>query len=145
MTSTAMQRYNPPAAERDSIFGDTYNGVPNPNVPFVHGYPTRYHGPIWTQPMPGFQYRANTYTKAPFLGVELFGYQPKSLTGSTLFDAAVGAAIGYVAASSETKNERLGHAAAGAAAVGMFGTIGAVGFALLEFYFKSKVHTARAT
>jgi len=25
-------------------------GVPNPYHPFVHPYPTRYHGPIYTQP-----------------------------------------------------------------------------------------------
>lgn len=29
----------------DSIFGDTYHGVPNPLIPHYHPWPTRFHGP----------------------------------------------------------------------------------------------------
>lgn len=33
--------------ERDSIFGDTHCGVPNPFIPHVSPYPTRFHGPVY--------------------------------------------------------------------------------------------------
>ncbi len=50
------------------IFGDTQQGVPNPRVGHVHPYPTRYHGPIWTQPQAGYPYRPASYVQAPFVG-----------------------------------------------------------------------------
>ena len=53
------------------IFGDTQQGVPNPRVGHVHPYPTRYHGPIWTQPQAGYPYRAASYVQAPFVGYGL--------------------------------------------------------------------------
>lgn len=62
----------PPKAQW-SIFGDTYGGVPSPNTVLVHGYPTRYHGPNFTVPQPGYQYRLRTYAKAPFLGIDGLG------------------------------------------------------------------------
>lgn len=67
-THPQMRRQLPPMPERGSIFGDTYNGVPNPMVPFTHGYPTRYHGAIWSYPQPGHQYAPRPYVRTPFLG-----------------------------------------------------------------------------
>lgn len=52
----------------DSIFGNTYNGVPNPNVPHVHPYPTRFHGPNFRVPRFGFPYVESPYTVSPFNG-----------------------------------------------------------------------------
>jgi hypothetical protein len=50
------------------IFGATGDGAPNPHVGHVHPYPTRYHGPIWTQPQAGYPYRPATYVRPSFLG-----------------------------------------------------------------------------
>jgi hypothetical protein len=52
-----------------SIFGDTIDGVPNPLIPHVHPYPTRYHGPIFNQPQAMQPYRERPYGVAPFTGV----------------------------------------------------------------------------
>lgn len=65
-----MYRRPPPAPERDSIYGDTYNGVPTPNTVVEHGYPTRYHGPVFTTPQPGYTFRVRPYARAPFVGVD---------------------------------------------------------------------------
>lgn len=54
--------------ERDSIFGNTYNGVPNPMVPHRHPYPTRFHGPVFKYPMPSWGYEVSPYARAPFAG-----------------------------------------------------------------------------
>lgn len=51
------------------IFGDTSQGVPNPLSPHVHPYPTRYHGPIFNQPMFGRPYVDNGYMVPPYSGV----------------------------------------------------------------------------
>lgn len=56
--------------EHVGIFGETYRGVPNPHVGHVHPYPTRYHGPIWTQPQAGYPYRPATYVQPPFTGAD---------------------------------------------------------------------------
>jgi len=58
----------PLRVEKDSIFGDTYNGVPNPMIPYQHPYPTRYHGPVFTYPMPAYRYEVSPYAFAPFNG-----------------------------------------------------------------------------
>lgn len=63
-----MRRPGPPAPERDGIFGDTYNGVPNPMIPYQHPYPTRYHGPVFNYPTPGWRYDVAPYARAPFNG-----------------------------------------------------------------------------
>jgi hypothetical protein len=132
-----MIRMRPPSPERDSIWGDTYGGVPNPNVPVVHGYPTRFHGPIFTVPQPGYTYAPATYTLAPFLGTEDAGslqdtMRGFSLTGNSIADALIGAAVGYAAA---PKGDRaIVYAAAGAAAMGFAGTIGLVGVLALGLY-----------
>jgi hypothetical protein len=98
-----MQTVFPPSM--DSIFGDTWPGVPNPNVPHIHPWPTRYHGPNYTTPdVANMQYRYTPYARAPFVG---FGDTPplfQHVTGSGLLDGVLGAAIGYVFAK---KDERL--------------------------------------
>lgn len=53
----------------EDIFGDTSEGVPNPLVPHVHPYPTRYHGPIWTQPQAMKPFIPTPYARAPYAGV----------------------------------------------------------------------------
>lgn len=50
-----------PIPEHQSIFGDTYHGVPSPNIPHCHPYPTRYHGPIYNIPVFGKPYRQQTW------------------------------------------------------------------------------------
>lgn len=57
--------------DRYSIFGDTYRGVPNPMVPHKHPYPTRFHGPVFKYPMPGWSYNVSPYARAPFDGFGL--------------------------------------------------------------------------
>jgi len=54
--------------ERNSIFGNTYNGVPNPMVPHKHPYPTRYHGPVFNYPTPSYGYDISPYARSPFAG-----------------------------------------------------------------------------
>jgi hypothetical protein len=86
------------SADRESIFGDTYDGVPNPNVPHVHPYPTRYHGPNWTIPNAAQStYRIRPYAVPPYAG---FGAAPlgNHITGNGAGDAVLGGAIGAVAA-----------------------------------------------
>lgn len=63
-----MRRPMPALPERDSIYGNTYNGVPNPLVPHQHPYPTRFHGPVFNYPQPGYRYAARPYARAPFNG-----------------------------------------------------------------------------
>lgn len=130
--SSHMQTIWPPT--QDSIFGDTYRGVPNPMVPHVHPYPTRFHGPIYTVPGTAKPtYYATPYAKAPYMG---FGAETTCapmfrhvLPGGGLLDAAAGAAIGYVVA--PTKAGRAAWTIVGAVAgyaaglVGLVGTVGA--------------------
>ena len=82
--------------ERDSIYGDTYNGVPNPMVPHVHPYPTRYHGANFNYPQPGWRYMPAPYARSPFdgFGNPLFG-NGTSLTGGTILGVVIGAALGF--------------------------------------------------
>jgi hypothetical protein len=55
-------------SDKASIFGDTYNGVPNPQVGHLHPYPTRYHGAIFTTPRFGLPFIANPYARGPYSG-----------------------------------------------------------------------------
>ena len=57
-------------SDEDSIFGYTYQGVPNPQIPYTHPYPTRYHGPIFTEPRFGLTYQANPMAVAPYSGAD---------------------------------------------------------------------------
>lgn len=59
--------YRPVGSDRMSIFGDTYDGVPNPLVPHLHPYPTRYHGPILNQPQATLPYRPTPYSRPPYV------------------------------------------------------------------------------
>jgi hypothetical protein len=115
----------------DSIFGDTYHGVPNPNVPHLHPYPTRYHGPIYDVPQATLPYVERPYAVTPFSGCASLGEATppllRSVTGSTVIDAAVGAAFGYLA--SPRNDQRMIWTAFGAVATTMAGTLGLVGTA----------------
>jgi hypothetical protein len=105
-----MQTRFPP--ERDSIFGDTYDGVPNPNVPHVHPWPTRFHGPNYTVPgVANPTYVERPYAKVPYVG---FGAAPlfEHITGGGFSDAVLGAGVGYVAA--PLAKDRLAWVVAGA-------------------------------
>lgn len=126
----------PPAPERDSIFGDTYGGVPNPNVPFVHGYPTRFHGPIFTVPQAGYQYTPATYIRAPFMGFDGLGDLSQSFTGNNVIDAVIGALVGYAGAPSQ--KEAFFYAAAGGIAAGFLGTLGLTALIGVELYQTQK-------
>lgn len=89
--------------ERDSIFGDTYGGVPNPLVPHVHPWPTRYHGPNYTTPgVNQITYRQRPYAKQPFVGLGQ-DKPPFSqyVSGSALLDTVAGAALGLAVAPNE--------------------------------------------
>lgn len=80
--------------DRYSIFGDTYKGVPNPMVPHKHPYPTRYHGPVFEYPTPGWGYNMSPYARVPFDGDDdkLLGVS-KLLIGGLVAAAVAGGAI----------------------------------------------------
>lgn len=124
-----MQTVWPPT--RDSIFGDTYGGVPNPMVPHRHPWPTRYHGPVYTVPgVAKTSYRQRPYARAPYLGVDGLGASPfDPLSGSRALDAVGGAAIGYLVAPKAGDAFLWGVAGAfvsyAAGFMGMAGTLGA--------------------
>lgn len=58
---------------RSSIFGDVSRGVANPNIPYKHAYPTRFHGPIWTQPEAIPRYQPASYAVPPYAGLGCAG------------------------------------------------------------------------
>lgn len=128
-----------------SVFGPTMEGVVNPRVPHAHPYPTRYHGGVWTTPVFGQPYRSQSYMAGrpgyESQWLQLSGAGPDGLgepllcssSGSTLLDAALGGALGYIAAPKGSKPEWW--AAAGASATALAGLMGAVcvvGAALLS-------------
>lgn len=99
-----MQTIWPPT--HDSIFGDTHHGVPNPNVPHKHPWPTRFHGPNWTVPgVAHDSYVERPYAVVPYFGLEgdALGAAPlfENISGSPLVDAVLGIALGFVASPSE--------------------------------------------
>lgn len=49
------------------------DGVPNPWVPMLHSYPTRYHGPIYTRPMFNLPFVARPYDFVVPEGMEGLG------------------------------------------------------------------------
>ena len=124
-----MKTIWPPS--QDSIFGDTYGGVPNPNVPHRHPWPTRYHGPIWTVPDAAQnQYAPRPYARPPFMGM---GAAPifEHVTGHGVVDGALGALMGYVG--SPTAQDKVMWAIVGGLAgyaAGMAGLLGAGGLLL---------------
>ena len=114
---------------RDSIFGDTYGGVPNPLTAHQHPWPTRFHGPNFTVPgTANPTYRERDYAKAPYMGV---GAVDLNVTGAPVLDAAAGAAIGYFMA--PRKEDKIAFAIGGGIAsllAGWMGMAGTAGFAL---------------
>lgn len=127
-----MVRRGRPMPERDSIYGDTYNGVPNPMVPHVHPYPTRYHGAKFDYPQPSFRYVAAPYSAAPFagLGLDPFFGRGTSFTGDTFYDVIIGAGLGYLAA--PKPEAAVVHAAVGGMTAMVFGAPGMVAFLAAE-------------
>lgn len=101
MSFKAMQTVFPP--EQGSIFGYTYQGVPNPLVPHKHPYPTRYHGPNYTVPDARSTYRERPYAESPYLGFG--GTAPifQHASGYAVVDAALGAGIGWALSSPENQ------------------------------------------
>ncbi len=125
-----MQTRWPPT--HDSIFGDTYHGVPNPNVPHKHPYPTRYHGPNYTVPgVAKDSFVDRPYAEIPYFG---FGQGPalgalpriEHVLGGGLLDAVAGAGVGYVVA---TPGDRPVWMIAGAVAGYIGGLLGVAGTA----------------
>jgi len=127
----SMQTVWPPS--QDSIFGNTYAGVPNPMVPHRHPWPTRYHGPIYTVPgVADPSYRQRPYARAPYVGVDGLGGSPfDPITGSRLVDAIAGAALGYIV-SPNLADRPMWAIAGGLAgyAAGFMGLAGTVGFGI---------------
>ena len=111
-----MWRPTPPWPEQDSIFGNTYGGVPNPFVLVRSGYPTRYHGPIFNVPQPGYRYRGRPYAKDPFWGFELGQGNRAAAVGVV---AAAGAALGYFGAKRLGYDPTLGVIGGGVAGVAL--------------------------
>lgn len=115
--------------DRDSIFGNTYDGVPNPMIPFQHAYPTRYHGQILAMPQSIPEYRSNPLYRASL------GEAPpplvRSVTGYMFLDAAIGGAIGYMLAPKQ--DQRLMWTGIGAVGTALAGTLGLVGTTALAF------------
>lgn len=116
--------------DEDSVFGDTYHGVPNPYVPHRHPYPTRYHGTILAAPRFSLPYVEYPYAKPPFAGEDSRPPLFSSLSGSTIGDAAIGAAFGYLIAPGEQRGMWTG---IGGVATMLAGTMGLLGTAALAF------------
>ena len=130
------------ASDKSTIFGNTYNGVPNPVVPHVHEYPTRFHGSVWKTP----DASRFTYKKSPYMvnlrrGVSGMGAADfvSSLTGSptggsSVLDFLVGGLVGYAVAPDE--KSRIMWGIAGGALTAVLGVIGMVGTAGAAIYVK---------
>lgn len=116
-----MRSLQPVPIERNSIYGDTYDGVPTPNTLIIHGYPTRFHGPVFTVPRLGHQNIRYPYARAPFLGTGALGDESSlsAAISSRWFDAVMGAAVGYVL--SPDGSSALPYAVGGAAYGGVLG------------------------
>lgn len=83
--------------DQNSIFGRTYQGVPNPQIPFEHPYPTRYHGPIDTVPRFGMPFQPNAMAVAPFSGNESTDAKGLSLLGVGIVALATVGAVAWLA------------------------------------------------
>jgi hypothetical protein len=117
----------------DSVFGNTYCGVPNPLEPHKHPYPTRYHGRVPFQPQAFFPYRTNPAARGPFMG-RAQPMQPWELSGvpsagkidvPVFAGMAAGAALGaYIAVPKQGRADAttvMVTAAAGAVVAGVLG------------------------
>lgn len=116
---------NYPSPEEQSIFGDTYSGIPNPNVPFQHAYNTRYHGPNYKYPVFDYTYKKQSFM-TPFHGMgDSASTLTASTTGSMVLDAVIGAGVGYSIA--QQSSDRTAWAIGGAIVMGLAGTLGLIG------------------
>lgn len=111
------------ASDRDSIFGDTYAGVPNPQIPIEHPWPTRYHGPIFTTPRFGMPFVSRPYARLPYSGFPAnvspgFMIEHPILSTVLIYTAAgAAAAVAYAAFKKNASTESVGRAAGVASAV----------------------------
>jgi hypothetical protein len=128
------------SSDKSSIFGNTYKGVPNPVVPHVHEYPTRFHGSVWRSPdVSKFTYRPSSYMtgfKKPVSGVGAADFVT-ALTGSPtggsgLLDFLIGGVVGY-AVSPDEKSKYV-WAIAGGALTMILGSVGMAGVAGASIY-----------
>lgn len=137
--------------DHQSIFGDTYHGVPSPTIPHEHPYPTRFHGPIYSYPRFFKPYRKSSWAvPTGYIGVASPGTKPasvsglgeglgdvslcSSLTGYALIDAVLGGVAGYFAADKDS--ERLMWAVGGAAATTFTKTLGLLAIAGAAVYVR---------
>lgn len=110
-------------SDHQSIFGDTYRGVPNPQIPFQHPYPTRYHGPIFTTPRFGLPFAARPYALTPYSGTADVPSTGGRLLRGAISGAVIGLLVGsaYGAISKKATSEKVGKAAG--VGVGISGAI----------------------
>lgn len=124
------------SADRQSIFSDTYDGVPSPLVPHEHPYPTRFHGPIYQYPRFYLPYREQSFVVPgdylnPDLKVGMNGFDEpaislgKTITGSIIGDAIVSAGIAFLL--NYDREDRVMWASGGALAGFLGGTLGVIG------------------
>ena len=93
-------------SDQDSIFGHTYQGVPNPQIPYKHPYPTRYHGPIFTEPRFGTPFEPRPYAVAPYSGVENAQGSTWEVSPKGLLIAAASAGVGWLVLRSLFKSKK---------------------------------------
>lgn len=128
-----------PHPDHESVFGDTYHGVPSPFVPHRHPWPTRYHGPYFMTPMAVSTYKSSPWYKAgkrPGISGSPDGLgailETPSISGSVVADALIGGIVGVLAA--PQRNEAAVHGLAGAIVVGLFGLTGMGGLLGYELF-----------
>jgi len=130
------------ASDKSTIFGNTQDGVPNPVVPHVHEYPTRFHGSVWRY----VDVSKPRYISSPYMvnfrkSVSDFGAADfiSSLTGSptggsSVMDFLVGGLVGYAVAPDD--KTRVVWGIAGGALTAVLGVIGMIGTAGAAIYVK---------
>lgn len=82
--------------EHQSIFGDTYHGIPNPNRALQFKYPSRYHGPDYAYPVFDHTYRVNPY-QVPLQQSPLGDFFDKDTLGTLAILGIVGIGIYFLA------------------------------------------------
>ena len=129
-------------SDQSTIFGNTYKGVPNPVVPHIHEYPTRFHGSVWRSPdVSKFTYRPSSYLKGfkrPISGVGAADFVT-SLTasptgGNSVLDFLIGGVVG-LAVAPDDKTKYM-WAIAGGALTMIMGSVGMAGVAGAAIYSK---------
>jgi hypothetical protein len=124
---------------RESIFGETLQGVPSPIVPHEHPYPTRYHGGEWTEIDTRPSYVPSIYQQGWIKRPYSVGASPDgigelpSFTSSKLLDGVIGGGVGWIAAPDE--RYALFYAVGGALAgwgLGLLGIAGILGVSVAQ-------------